>query len=198
MGANYKLVRNPDPAGTNKKKPFHARITPIDTVSIIELMEHAREFSTLSTADVKGALQLISDLLSTYLSNGYNVELDGIGYFSVSLSSRPVLEKSEIRSESVRFKNVNFRCHTHLRHRLKSMSVTRLPEEKRESFSKEEREERLWAYLKRKPIITTRTYMSVCQCSKYLALKDLNRLLARGLLIAEGYKSTRVYIKNTD
>jgi len=198
MGANYKLVRNPDPTGTNKKKPFHARISPTDTVSIIELMEHAREFSTLSTADVKGALQLISDLLSTYLSNGYNVELDGIGYFSVSLNSRPVLEKNEIRSESVRFKNVNFRCHANLRRDLKGMTVTRLPEEKRESFSKEVREERLWEYLKRKPLITTRTYMSINQCNKYLALKDLNRLIARGLLNTEGYKSTRVYIKKTN
>lgn len=35
-------------------------------------------------------------------------------FFSISLSSRPVMDKSEIRSESIHFRNVNFRCGKYL------------------------------------------------------------------------------------
>ena len=46
---------------------------------------------------------------------GYNVELEGIGTFSVSLKSRPVMEKNEIRAESIHFKDVKFRSSKELR-----------------------------------------------------------------------------------
>ena len=56
---------------------------------------------------------------------GYNVELEGIGTFSVSLKSRPVMEKNEIRAESIHFKDVKFRSSKELRDRLKTMPVFR-------------------------------------------------------------------------
>ena len=40
-------------------------------------------------------------MMVDFLMFGYNVELEGIGPFSVSLKSRPVMEKNEIRAESI-------------------------------------------------------------------------------------------------
>ena len=56
-------------------------------------------------------------------SKGYIVELEGIGFFSISLSSRPVMDKSEIRSKSIHFRNVNFRYEKYLKKKLKTMRL---------------------------------------------------------------------------
>ena len=48
-------------------------------------------------------------MMVDFLMFGYNVELEGIGTFSVSLKSRPVMEKNEVRAESIHFKDVKFR-----------------------------------------------------------------------------------------
>ena len=74
---------------------------------------------------MKGILQLFQDMMVDFLMFGYNVELEGIGTFSVSLKSRPVMEKNEIRAESIHFKDVKFRSSKELRDRLKTMPVFR-------------------------------------------------------------------------
>lgn len=193
MGARYTLVRNPNPKGNDEKQALHARVVPYGTIGIDELMDNAQGRSTFTAADIRGALQLLADLMAESLKEGYNVELEGIGFFSISLSSRPVMEKSEIRSESVHFKNVNFRCSKYLRGRLKSMSLTRLKEEKVNILPSNERERQLFRYLEKHLYITSSTYRGLVGGTKYGALQDLSRLVEAGRLEKGGYRSTRVY-----
>ena len=103
------MERNPD-SGRTAINALHPRLIPYETVSIKKLMKYAKSRSTYSEADIAGALQLITDLVTERLREGDNVEIEGLGFFSVSLQSRAVMSKTELRSESVRFKNVNFRC----------------------------------------------------------------------------------------
>lgn len=194
MGARYTLVRNPNPEGDDKKQALHARVVPYGTVGIDQLMENAQGRSTFTAADIRGALQIIADLMAERLEEGYNVELEGIGFFSVSLSSRPVMEKKEIRSESIHFKNVNFRCGKYLRDKLKTMPLTRLKEEKADLVQPAEREQRLMHYLEKHHYITSSTYRGLTGCTKYSALQDLNRLVEEGKLQTGGYRSTRIYL----
>lgn len=44
----------------------------------------------------------------TLARKGDNVEIEGLGFFSVSLQSRAVMSKTELRSESVRFQERQF------------------------------------------------------------------------------------------
>jgi len=193
MSVNYQLFRNPDPNKGEEQSPLHARIVPKGTRSITEMMEYAKSFSSLSTADVKAALQLVSELLEQSLRDGYNVELDGIGYFSASLSCRPVMDKKEIRGESIKFKNVNFRCDKKLKHRLSSMSFFRAEEEREESFSSEERKARILRLLERREFISCQSYMSLNNCSQYMALKELKELIGSGQVKVVGGRTTRMY-----
>ena len=141
MTAIYKMEQNPPKKGSGKKVVLHPRIVPWDTVSTDRLIEEASSRSTYTSGDLKGAVRLLSDMLKEKLRDGYNVYLDGIGYFSVSLKSRPVEDKKELRSESVHFKNVNFRCCAGLKHELKTMPVERYKEPKVTDFSQEEKSE---------------------------------------------------------
>ena len=79
----------------------------------------------LSLRGYERDLAAFQDMMVDFLMFGYNVELEGIGTFSVSLKSRPVMEKNEIRAESIHFKDVKFRSSKELRDRLKTMPVFR-------------------------------------------------------------------------
>lgn len=100
MGANYRMERNPNPKGENDEMPLHPRLI----YNIRELMRYGKEWSTYSEADIAGALRQITDLVAENLRSGNNVEIEGLGFFSVSLQSRPVMDKKELRSESVHFR----------------------------------------------------------------------------------------------
>ena len=121
MCARYRMVRNPNPTGDKKKQALHPRVVPYGTLHTDEVIKEAESRSGMSGADIKGALRVLADVMVSRLDQGYNIELDGLGFFSVSLTSRPVMDKKEIRSESIHFKNVNFRCGKYLKSKLKTM-----------------------------------------------------------------------------
>jgi len=64
--------------------------------------------SSFTTGDIKGVLQLLQDMIVSELQLGNNVELEGIGTFTASLQCPPVMDKKEIRAESIRFRTVRY------------------------------------------------------------------------------------------
>lgn len=119
-------------------------------------------------------------------------------YFSVSLQSRPVEDKKELRSESVHFKNVNFRCCARLKRELKSMTLERYKEPKITDFSPDEKERRLLWYLERHAYITTLAYQGLNGCSQYMARKELKQFVADGILIEDGTRRMCIYAKRPE
>jgi len=183
----------PNPANDGKKQPMHPRVVPYGTVRIKNLVDQVEKRSGLSSGDVKGVLQTLADVIADKLEDGYIVELEGFGFFSLSLESRPVMEKRELRSESVHFRNVNFRCGKYLKNKLKTMRLERMPEPKGTLPPFGERVHRLTRYFETHSFITCGDYRNLTGCSKYRALQDLNKLIDEGKLEKHGYKSTRVY-----
>lgn len=117
MSAEYKLVRRPDPHKTDVKQPLYPCFVPSRIVRLDDLARMARGRSSFSSADIKGMLQLLQDLIVDALEYGQCIELEGIGTFGISLKSRPVMEEKEIRAESIRFQDVTFRSSKELCHR---------------------------------------------------------------------------------
>ena len=70
MTARYRMERNPDSGKNGNKMPLHPRLIPYETVSIKKLMKYAKSRSTYSEADIVGALQLITDLVTERLREG--------------------------------------------------------------------------------------------------------------------------------
>ena len=197
MAANYKLVRNPDPANSDKLKPLHPRIKSLGTLSIEQLADRAQGRSSLSPATIKSALLVISDLLQETLREGYNVNLNNIGYFSVSLKSRPVMEKNEIRSESVHFSHVNFRCSQELKDKLSTMEVTRAQSVTVPNLSQTEKELRLKKHFEQKLNLTTTEYMNLTYCSRQKALKELKSLVQEDKITKIGSKNATQYLNKS-
>lgn len=182
MSAEYKLVRRPGMGKTDIKQPLYPRFAPWKTVRLKDLITSARGRSSFSSADITGMLQLVQDLMVDALMFGQNIELEGIGTFSVSLKARPVLDKKEIRAESVHFHDVTFRSATELRDRLRTMPLERSQQSERAGFSSEECEARTMEYLKTHPYISGKIYRGLCRCGKTKAAADLKRMTAEGKL----------------
>lgn len=146
---------------------------------------------------MKGILQLFQDMMVDFLMFGYNVELEGIGTFSVSLKSRPVMEENEIRAESIHFKDVKFRSSKELRDRLKTMPVFRDEYTVSDPAypSAKECEQEVFRYLETNPFIHQKKYMSLCGCSRSKASLDLRRLVEEGKLRWEKLGTSHLYYK---
>ncbi len=182
MSAEYKLVRRPNPYKTDVKQPLYPCFVPWRTVRLDDLAKMAQGRSSFSSADIKGMLQLLQDLIVDALEYGQCIELEGIGTFGISLKSRPVMEEMEIRAESIHFQDVTFRSSKELRDRLRTIHLERSPEKAPVGFTPEACEQRTMEYLKTHPYITGKVYRGLCRCGKTKAAADLKRMMQEGKL----------------
>lgn len=123
MSAEYTLHRSPSRDGDPEDQPLHARFAPRGTVSTDQLIDSIVAGSTFTHGDLSGALRLFSDGVTAKLKEGYNVELDGFGFYSLSLDSKPVKTPEEIRSQSVSFHHVTFRNSKSLTNKLRTIDL---------------------------------------------------------------------------
>lgn len=192
MSVQYKLARNLTP-NEEGKQPLHARFVPNGTMRLDDLVKNASGRSSLSSADIKGALQLLQDVIADALMFGYNIELEGIGTFGLTLKCRPVMNEKEIRAESVHFRDVTFRSSSVLRNRLKTIPVVRCEKKEKEGYTSLQCEELAMAYLQTHPYISSKTYCSLCHCGKTKASADLKRMTAEGKLKRECVGNTFLF-----
>lgn len=194
MGARYDLYENPPQEGDEGKRKLHARIVPWGTKTSDDIIDEASSRSTFSTGDLVGALDLLTEVLANSLACGYNVELKGLGAFSLSLSCREVDKKEEIHSQSIHLKNVNFRASTELKERVgRRLTFERSDEKRPSALAPEHRLENLKRYLKTHRFITRNQYIYITGCSPAKALNDLNAYIEQGILVREGKGANTFY-----
>ena len=71
---------------------YHVRIVESSTTRSQDLCEKIQQSTTLTTADLKGALAALSGALVTELKQGSHVHIEGLGYFSLSLKGEIVTD----------------------------------------------------------------------------------------------------------
>ena len=178
MSAKYRLVENPPASRKEGVNELHARIVASRTANINDLAEEISTMSSFSLGDIKGLLASFSQVLTSRLKNGENVNLEDLGFYSVSLECpKGTTSEKKIRSSSVRFKNVNFRCSAKMKKSLRSMKLEREPTVKKESFSVEQRVQRILSYLRSNRTVTSSKCSSINQCSHYTTMSDLHALM---------------------
>ncbi|MDL2266167.1 DNA-binding protein [Parabacteroides sp. OttesenSCG-928-G21] len=197
MSANYKLARMPKRKGDLETRPYHVRFASNGTIHTKEFMTVARDHSSFTEGDIRGVLQLVQDMMTDYLMMGYNVEVEGIGTFSISLRAPLVTNKRKMRSEQVSFRTVLYRPSAALRERLRPMPVYRAEEVKKSEFTWEECQKRLEEYLAKEPFITGSEYMRLNHCGRTKASNDLRRLKKEGMLERIGNGPVTHYVKRS-
>lgn len=200
MAAQYALFGNPPADGQEGKQVLHARIVPSRVIRLDRITEELSSFSSFSSADIKGLLQGLADQLVTHLEDGDEVDLEGIGHFSLSLKcDKRVTSPKQIRSEDVHFKSVNFRCSKTITNQLRGMRIERKPETSKDPlFTKEQRKMNILRFLEREGTVMSSQCMGLNACTRYAALKDINELIREGKLMKLGHRKIAVYVLTSD
>ncbi|RHJ90519.1 HU family DNA-binding protein [Parabacteroides bouchesdurhonensis] len=195
MCAKYAFYKKPPLKGASEDRELYAKVVSFKTVKADRLVREISDISSFSPADIKGVLSALSERLAFHLKYGENVELEGIGYFGVTLKSpKGVTSPKQIRAESISFNNVTFRCSKELKEQLKVMPLERadnLP--KREYLSDEVRRNNILTKLKEKNFISSTDCMIFNMCTRYQALRDLKYLFEQGLIGQVGRGRQRYY-----
>lgn len=109
MSIRYRLTEMKDNISNKPKKGYYAQVVTKGTIDTPTLCQHIASSCSLTTADMAAAIIALSQNITKYLLDGYNVNIDGIGTFSLSAESKVVEKAADIRAQSVKVKNINFR-----------------------------------------------------------------------------------------
>lgn len=206
--AKYKLQELPDMQGEGKRKVYPKMVIN-RTLNLEDLTEkmksHHRAFSP---STIEAVVMDLEDMMVEVLSMGYNVKLDGIGTFSLSLGfedEKPTEMQEEgdkMLYRKVGVKNVNFKVDLEMLQQLHK--ETDLEREmggvkviKKNLFSKEERIARALEVIERDGYITLTDYAHINNLSRTAASAELKEITsdANSPIDWRGNGSHKVWIK---
>ncbi|MDH6304176.1 putative histone-like DNA-binding protein [Parabacteroides sp. PF5-5] len=194
MSVKYALYESPTPKGNGKKQALHARVVPTTTIRMNRIIKEVSAFSSFSSSDIKGMLQALVDQLVSHLEDGNELELEGLGHFSISLSCPKVTNPRQIKTQHIRFKTVKFRCSKEVKQRLYALEFEKVARDPNGSpYSPKERKENILAHLEKYQTIQTSHCMHLNGCTRYLAKKDLKEMQQEGLIINLGQNKHSIY-----
>lgn len=194
MTARYGFFKNPPREEEEDKPVLHARIVPGRVIRIERIATEVSASSSFSAADIKGLLQALGDQIVSHLEDGDEIDIEGIGHFSVSLRCPKITKPTQARAEDIYFKSVNFRCSKKIVDRLRCMKVEREPgSSKVPLYTEEERKKNILAYLEKEGAVMSSTCMGLNACSRYMALKDLADLQQEEKIVKLGRRKIAVY-----
>jgi len=128
MSIPYRLTELKDNISDKPKKGYYAKVITRGTIDTLSLCKGISSSCTLTVADLRAAIEAISESVATYLKDGYNVYIDGLGTFSLSAESKIVDDTKEIKSQSVKVKNVNFRSAVRLKEAMQESTFEKISE----------------------------------------------------------------------
>lgn len=195
MNVFYRIYEVPDLQSENPKTTKQARIDSAGTVRTEELCELISSRSTVSPADVKATLDSLNFCFNYYFSNGYSVELDDLGIFSLGLKSRNKQKTENKTVLDVSVGGVHFRPSVKLKGQIKAFKLICKDRKSTKSYTDEERLKRIFSYVEKQGYITRAECQMLNNVSRYIADSDLKLLVQDNSLKALGKTSNRLYIK---
>lgn len=192
MSAYYKIQENPPKEGGSSSS--HARFIPKDTIRIDRLCKEISHMSTFTPGEVKGIMQALSDRIIFHLRYGEDLDIEGLGHFTVSLNCDEPQNGGRHTAVHVHFKTVKFRCSKKIKQELKTMDFEPVPKGNRySSLSPKKRQQNILNYLAHKEVIQSSVCMALNNCSRYMALRDLKVLMEKKKIVQIGHKKSAMY-----
>lgn len=194
MSVKYALYETPNPSRDAKKQPLHARVVPGTTIRIDRVITEVSAFSSFSSADIRGILQAFIDQIVSHLKNGDELDLEGLGHFSITLSCPRETNPRKIQTEYIRFKTVRFRCSKKIKDRLRVLNFERTRRNLKGShYSVAQRKKNIISYLEQYQTIQTSYCMALNGCTRYMAKKDLKEMQKEGTILNLGHRRFSIY-----
>lgn len=103
----YDFFRTPSQA--NGQKNYHVRILKPQVLEFEDVKDSLNLFSSVTPGDVSAVVEGISTLLVSQLTSGRRVHINGIGYFSLSVSAPTIDDKQDFDACDIQIKGINFK-----------------------------------------------------------------------------------------
>ena len=187
--AKYKLQEKSDMRDEGKRRVY-PKMVPYRTLSRKEFVEQMQSYHRdLSQGTIEAVLTDVEDVLVRMLSMGYNVNLEGLGTFSLSLGfedDKPKEMQTDddmMKYRKVGVKNVNFNSSPEFVKAVKMETDCDLEREmsgvkviRKQLYSKEERIARALEVIEKNGVLTLGDYASVNNLSRTSASMELKKL----------------------
>ncbi|MEA5099750.1 MAG: HU family DNA-binding protein [Bacteroidales bacterium] len=98
-----------DKTGVEQTK-FYPNSVAVGLYTTEDMARDISEASSFTEADMIGALRGMSDIIITKLKLGYNVKLDGVGIFSLSLTSEGFNSAEECKPNRIKVRKITFKA----------------------------------------------------------------------------------------
>ena len=187
--AKYKLQEMSDMRDEGKRRVY-PKMVPYRTLSRKQFVEQMQSYHRdLSQGTIEAVLTDVEDVLVRMLSMGYNVNLEGLGTFSLSLGfedDKPKEMQTDddmMKYRKVGVKNVNFNSSPEFVKAVKMETDCDLEREmsgvkviRKQLYSKEERIARALEVIEKNGVLTLGDYASVNNLSRTSASMELKKL----------------------
>ena len=209
----YKLQEMPDVHNTGKRRVYPKMVTN-RTLSRKEFVKKMQGYHRgISESTTEAVLMDVADMLVEMLSMGYNVNLEGIGTFSLSLGfedEKPTEMQSEedkMTYRKVGVKNINFKASPELLKSVKHETDRDLERDmggvkviRKQLYSREERIARALEVIEANGLITLSDYAYINNLSRTAASLELKEITADQTLSigSMGSGSHKVWVKRKE
>ena len=197
MSINYSWHKNPLP-DKDSQPGLHPRPFFNGTVETRWLAKQIEMATSLTEGDVKATLTALSQAVAHAFAMGEQVHLDGLGYFTPTLTTEgKVTEEMSLRERSrkVRFKGISFRPDRELQSHMGPISFSCVSRGESPGLpTDEELEAKLTDYFSSQAYLTRRKLEALCGIRTTTAVRLLRRLLDEGYLKNDGTRQQPIYL----
>lgn len=195
MEIEYDLYENPGKDGTGSQR-LHAKVVTKNVVTTKNLRENITRKCTATPADVAAVLTAISDELYDALSDGYSVHIDGLGYFSLSLSCNSEAGSRNMDNVDVWVRGIKFVPEKVFVEKFGTANLVRVKDESRhsEKMSDDEVMKRLETYFAKNQYMQRSDFEELTGFNLSKSSRYIKRLVDDGVLKNISSKFHPVYV----
>lgn len=195
MEIEYDLYENPGKDGTGSQR-LHAKVVTKNVVTTKNLRENITRKCTATPADVAAVLTAISDELYDALSDGYSVHIDGLGYFSLSLSCNSEAGSRNMDNVDVWVRGIKFVPEKVFVEKFGTANLVRVKDESRhsEKMSDDEVMKRLETYFAKSQYMQRSDFEELTGFNLSKSSRYIKRLVDDGVLKNISSKFHPVYV----
>ncbi len=188
-------VRSIKNAGGEGKERRYAHLFLREPLTLEDIASRIEAGNSLTSSDVKSALNALGELFVSELMNGQRFHLPGFGYFSIQAHLDASPEKEKITGKDIITTGINFKPEASVLERVqREISYERLNGAfNSEEYSEDEIIDKVKAYLHKKPFINRRDMEIYFGLRKGKARQWLKWLVENGVLQKEGAHNSPVY-----
>ena len=191
----YEIIRNPG-FKDDEKNFFVAPVCEgvFNTEDLIRSVAHG---STLSSADMKAALTAIVETLAEALATGKRVKLDGLGSFSLKLTTdADINDTDEKIGKKISIKTVKFLPAKELLQKMGKVTFQRTQNPRTVQWDElpQDQEERLVAFLRQNAFLRRTDAEHIWHCKRTTASRLLNSFCEKGIIRNAGTPRMPIYV----